>query len=110
MVHSLLYLSYLTHSIDAEVHPTLHHSQDGSELQELLLLCRNQRMSFEEGHDSLNKMLSIPHVKDEKVFSVIIVSAIAVDLSATKVVLENLERFYAPFALHYCESGLALPP
>jgi hypothetical protein len=109
MIHRLLNLWDEPQPITREVQTLFHHSQDGRKLNELFLLRRNQWICFEERHDSFDKILSSPHVEDHQVLPVVVVSAIAVDFSASEVVPQEFEGPDAAFSLHNRKTRLALP-
>ena len=91
------------------MHSTFHHSEDLSESLEVLLLGRPQWIRFEERHDHRQKIIQSPYVVDEQILPMIVVPAVAVDLPASKVLLNQLKHSDASFTLNNRESGLALP-
>jgi hypothetical protein len=109
MVHRLLDLCYAAEPVSCQVHSTFHHSEDLSESLELLALCRSQRICFEEGHDTLQKVISLPYVIHIEILSMVVVPAVSVDLPASEVLLNQVEHRNASFALNYRKPGLALP-
>ncbi len=73
------------------------------------MLCRSQWICFEKRHDDRAQISPIPHVVNEEVLAVIVESPIAIDVSASKVVLEQFKNVDASLTLHNRKSGLALP-
>lgn len=87
MVHRLLDLCDLAKAFSREMHPTIHHAEDLSELQKVLELRRSQWICFEERHDGAAQMLLVPHVVDKKILTVVVVPAVAIDASASEELL-----------------------
>ena len=109
MIHSLLNLRDPTETVDREMQTVIHHFDDFLELQKLIKLCRSQWMNFEERHDDLAQMPLVPHVVDKEIFAMIVVPAVAIDVSASKEVLHHFKDVDASFTLHNSKAGLTLP-
>ena len=109
MVHRLLNLSDLTKTVGREMETTLHELDDSPELEKFIQLCRSQRISFEEGHDDLAQISSIPHVVAEEILPMIVVSAIAIDVSASEEVLKHFKNVDTSRTLHNRKTRLTLP-
>ena len=88
MIHRLLNLCDLTESVDREMQTLLNHVDDPSELQKLILLCRSQWIRFEERHDYSAQILLVPDIEHEEILTMVIVSAVAIDASASEEVLD----------------------
>lgn len=109
MIHRFGDLRYLAKTLDRKVHPTIHHRQDHLELQEVLLLCRSQRIRIEERDDHPTKIFPTKHVESEQIFLVIVMSAVPIDVSAAEVLLQHLKYVQAAFTLNNRKPRLHLP-
>jgi hypothetical protein len=110
MVHCLRHLCDLTKSVDRQMLAMIHHLEDLLELQEVLTLCRNQWIRIEERDDHFTKFPPSVNVEDKEVLLVIVMPAVSIDASATKEILEQLERRKTPLSLHHRKPRLHLPP
>jgi hypothetical protein len=109
MVHCLHDLGDVGHALHRKVDSLLHHAHDRGELPKLIGFRRSQWIRFEERNDDLPQLCRVVDNKDEEVFSMVVSPAIAVDLSAPKVVLDLLKNVGASLSLNNRETRLQLP-
>jgi hypothetical protein len=88
---------------------TIHHPEDFSESEKLLLLRRDQWIRFKERDNDLRKVLTSEDIEDEQIFSMVVTPAVAVDASALEEVTKDLQGSDAPCSLHHRKAGLTLP-
>ena len=76
---------------------------------------KSSRLAVLNGFASKNgtiivkRIIQSPYVVDEQILLMIVVPAIAIDFSASEVLLNQLKHSDASFTLNNRESGLALP-
>ncbi len=91
MAHRLRDLNDLAETIDREMHPSIHHLEDESELLEVLSLRRSQWVLVEKRNDPLSKIAAVEDRVDHGVFPVIVTSPVAVHLAAPEELSDHLE-------------------
>ena len=109
MVHRLHDLGDVGHAIHRKVDTRLHHAHDRGELPKLIGLRRSQWISFEERDDGFSQLCRIVNNVREQILSVVVMPAIAVDLSAPEVALDLLKNMGASFSLNNRKAWLKLP-
>jgi hypothetical protein len=96
-------------SINGQMQAPLHHVEDLPELQEVLAFGSNQRIYFEERHDSLTKIIPPKDLIRKQVLLMVVMPSVAIDLPATEGCRQEFESPQALLALDNNESRLHLP-
>ncbi len=109
MIHRLSDLCNLTYSIDREMHSTIHHGQNLFQLQEVLVFCRAEWISFKEQQNCFPEIVPLEDIVGEQVFFVVIVPGVAIDTSALEELSYELEGRNTSLSLHDYEPRLHLP-